>query len=89
MISGRSSLLPRPVNDIESVLDSVTLARVNHSLRCGASGGPDKVYKELSELMNTHRPDEIIINSPIHNNEACLGSYGIAAEVVKHINQAG
>ncbi len=85
--SGRPSLLPRPVNDIGEVLDNVTLNRVNHSLRCAASGGPEKVHRELAELINTHKPNEIIINSPIYNHEARLRSYTIAAEVVKQINQ--
>ncbi len=85
--SGRPSLLPRPVKDIESVLDRATLARVNHSLRCGASGGPEKVYRELTELINTYKPNEIIINSPIHNHDARLRSYRIAAEVVNDVNQ--
>lgn len=83
--SGRPSLLPRPVNNIESVLDRATLARVNHSLRCGATGGPEKIQQELSELINTHKPDEIIINSPIDSHEARLKSYGIAAETMNKI----
>lgn len=86
--SGRPSLLPRPVNDIEAVLDSATLARVNHSLRCGATGGSEKVYRELAKLIDTHKPNEIIINSPIHKHEARLRSYTIAAEVVRDTNQA-
>ncbi|NRA15926.1 MAG: LLM class flavin-dependent oxidoreductase [Oceanospirillaceae bacterium] len=85
--SGSPSLLPHPVNDIEAVLGSATLASVNHSLRCVASGGPEKVYRELTELIQTHRPNEIIINSPIHKHEARLHSYSIAAEVVRDINQ--
>ena len=83
--SGRPSLLPRPVNDISAVLDRATLARVNHSLRCGATGGPGKIQQELSELINTHKPDEIIINSPIHSHEARLKSYAIAAEAINKI----
>ena len=85
--SGKPSLLPRPVKDIETVLGSATLASVNHSLRCVASGGPEKVQRELTELIQTHRPNEIIINSPIHSHQARLHSYKIAAEVVRDINQ--
>ncbi|EPJ47743.1 MAG: putative oxidoreductase [Osedax symbiont Rs2] len=84
--SGRPGLLPRPVNDVEALIGSATLASVNHSLRCVASGGPEKVERELTELLQIHKPDEIIINSPIHNHDARLRSYKIAAEVVRGIN---
>ena len=84
--SGRPSLLPRPVNDVEAVLDGATLARVNHSLRCGATGGPKKIYRELAQLIDKHRPDEIIINSPIHDHEARLRSYNITADTLRAIN---
>ncbi|WP_299664762.1 LLM class flavin-dependent oxidoreductase [uncultured Psychromonas sp.] len=86
--SGRPSLLPRPVKDIKTVLDSATFARVNHSLRCGATGGLEKVTDELSQLIKTYQPNELIINSPIYKHEDRLRSYSIAAEAITNINQA-
>lgn len=86
LIAGNPSLLPYPVSDIEAVLDSATLANVNHALRCIASGGEDKVRRELTQLIDTHQPDEIIINSPIHNHAARLQSYSIAAQVMQSIS---
>ncbi|NRB39461.1 MAG: LLM class flavin-dependent oxidoreductase [Pseudomonadales bacterium] len=86
LTSGRPSLLPHPVSDIEVTLGRETLAAVNHSLRCVASGGPEKVERELAQWINDYKPDEIIINSPIHNHEARLKSYGIAAEAMNTIN---
>ena len=87
LIWGKPSLLPRPVYDIESVLDPSTLNNVNHTLGCCAWGSPEKVYDELSKLIDTYKPNEIIINSPIHNHESRLRSYTIAAEVMNDINQ--
>jgi luciferase family oxidoreductase group 1 len=84
--SGRPSLLPRPVDDVAAVLDGTTLTQVNHSLRCGATGDPEAIYQELALLIDKHRPDEIIINSPIHAHEARLKSYGIAADVIARLN---
>ncbi len=86
MISARPSLLPYPLNNVEAVVDSVTLAQVNHSLRCGATGGPEKIYRELAQLIDQHRPDEIIINSPIHAHQDRLKSYSIAADAIKRLN---
>lgn len=84
---GNPSLLPHPVNDINEVLDSVTLANVNNTLRCCAIGSPSKIHEELSSLIDRYKPNEIIINSPIHNHEARLKSYSITAEVMKDINK--
>jgi len=84
---GRPGLLPLPVKDIDTVLDSVTLQQVNRTLRCCAIGDSSKVYDELSDLIDNYKPNEIIINSPIHNHEARLKSYSIAAEVMKKINK--
>jgi len=86
LISGRPSLLPAPVNDIEAVVERATLAKVNHSLRCVAWGGAEKIDRELSDLLATYRPDEIIINSPIYSHQARLRSYNIAAQVLNKIN---
>jgi len=87
LISGRPSKLPAPVADIKAVLDSATLANVNRALRCIASGGEEKVHRELSALIEAYQPDEIMINSPIHNHAARLHSYSIVAQVFDKINQ--
>ena len=78
--------MPRPVNDISAILTPETLNRVNHSLRCAASGGAEKVERELAQLIDKHKPDEVIINSPIYHHEARLKSYAIAAQAMNAIN---
>lgn len=85
VISGRPSLLPRPLDDIETALDPATLARVNHSLRCAACGGPETVRHELGEIIRLHKPDEVIINSPIHSHEARKKSLEITAEMLRSL----
>jgi len=87
LLWGKPSLLPHPVNDITTVLDNTTLEHVNQTLRCCAWGDSEKVYDELSKLIDTYKPNEIIINSPIHKHESRLKSYSIASEVMKKINQ--
>jgi luciferase family oxidoreductase group 1 len=83
--SGKPSLLPRPVSNIEATLEPATLARVNHSLRCAACGGPETVRAELRALINQHKPDEIIINSSIHSHDARLKSLDITAEAIRSL----
>lgn len=87
LISGRPGLLPYPVNDINAVLDSITLEHINRTLICTASGNYKKVYDELSDLIDTYKPNEIIINSPIHDHETRLKSYSIVADIMNDINK--
>jgi luciferase family oxidoreductase group 1 len=87
LISGNPSKLPAPVSDISAVVDRTTLTSVNRALRCAATGAAEKVYQELSKLIETYQPNEIMINSPIYNHDARLHSYSIAAEIFNDINR--
>ena len=46
---------------------------------------PDKVKKELSALIERHRPDEVILTGQIHDHSARLRSFEIAAEAMQAI----
>ena len=88
IIKGENTIkLPAPVRDIKAVLGRTTLARVKRTLGCLASGGEEKVYGELSELIDTYQPNEIMITSPIYDHEARLRSCSIVADVFNKINQ--
>ena len=84
---GKTQFITCPVDDIETVVDSSTLTRANNTLGWSAWGSPKKIYDELSKLIDKYKPNEIIINSPIHKQKSRLKSYSIAAEVMKDINQ--
>jgi luciferase family oxidoreductase group 1 len=83
--SGRPGKLPAPVDDIGRVLDPATLAGVNDALRIAATGSTATVRRQLSDLVARYRPDEVILTGQIHDHDARLRSFEIAAEVMADI----
>ncbi|MEF2071553.1 LLM class flavin-dependent oxidoreductase [Consotaella aegiceratis] len=75
--------LPRPVDDIQSVLSAEELARVSDALSCSAAGSPETVRREITALIDRYRPDEVIITGQIHDHQARLRSFEIAADILR------
>ncbi|WP_417699516.1 LLM class flavin-dependent oxidoreductase [Pseudophaeobacter sp.] len=80
---GQPGKLPRPVDDIADHLSPPVLAGVNEALTISATGSPDTVRQELSQIVARYAPDEVIITGQIHDHAARLRSFEIAAEVLK------
>ena len=80
--SGRPGLLPRPVEDVASVVPAALLAAANEALSCSATGSAETVKRELTALLERYKPDEIILAGQIHNHEARKRSFEIAAEIL-------
>lgn len=78
---GRPGPLPRPVDDVASVLDPASLAMADRALACSATGAPATVAREIAAFVARHRPDELILTGQIHDHAARLRSFEIAAEV--------
>ncbi len=80
--TGRAGPLPRPVDDIGALYDRGVLATVDHALSCSVAGGPETVRHGLAAFIERHRPDEVILTGQIHDHQARLHSFAIAAEVM-------
>ncbi|WP_417714264.1 LLM class flavin-dependent oxidoreductase [Pseudophaeobacter arcticus] len=80
---GQPGKLPRPVENIADHLPPAVLAGVNEALTVSATGSPETVKRELSEILTRHDPDEVIITGQIHDHDARLRSFEIAAEALK------
>ena len=52
------------------------------ALRVSAVGSPASVKRQLDEFAASYRPDEMILTGMIHDPEARLRSFAIAAEVM-------
>jgi luciferase family oxidoreductase group 1 len=85
--TGRPGKLPRPVDDIEKELGTGTLAAVNEALRVSATGSPATVRRQLAALIERYRPEEVILTGQIHDHDARLRSFEIAAEAMADIAQ--
>jgi luciferase family oxidoreductase group 1 len=81
--SGRPGKLPRPVEDVDSVIDPAQRRMVDQALACSATGGPEAVRRELSALIARYAPDEVIFTGQIHDHAARIRSFEIAAGVMQ------
>jgi luciferase family oxidoreductase group 1 len=80
--SGRPGKLPRPVEDVTQHLDPAMLRIVNQALACTACGSPETVRRELGQLIDRYRPDEVILTCQAHDHAARVASLRIAAEAL-------
>ena len=83
--SGRPGKLPPPVDDVAAELGPQMLDAVNEALRVSATGSPATVRRQLTELIDRYRPEEVILTGQIHDHAARLRSFGIAAEAMADI----
>ncbi|MBN7758886.1 LLM class flavin-dependent oxidoreductase [Nitratireductor aquimarinus] len=79
---GRPGPLPRPMENVEATFDPAIAAGVAQALACTAAGSPDTVRDALHGFITRYGPDEIIITGQIHDPEARLKSFRIAAEIL-------
>ncbi|MFV1439691.1 MULTISPECIES: LLM class flavin-dependent oxidoreductase [unclassified Phaeobacter] len=82
---GKPGKLPAPVEDITQHIAPPVLHGVNEALRISATGSKATVAAELSGILERYQPDEIILTGQIHDHDARLRSFEIAAEVLADI----
>lgn len=77
--------LPRPVHDIDAEIGAAVRQGVDRALKISAVGNNTQVRDQMSALLQTHRPDEVILTGQIHDHKARLRSFEIAAEVMSQM----
>jgi len=87
--TGRPGPLPRPVEDIAARLEPAMMGAVEQALACSALGTPDSVRRRLAQLLSRYEPDEVIFNGQIHDHDARLRSFEIAAGIMRSLDPAG
>ena len=83
--TGQPGKLPAPVDDIDAEIGAPMRQAVDRALRITAVGTRGEVREQLQTLIDTHRPDEVILTGQIHDHAARLRSFEIAAEVMADI----
>ena len=58
---------------------------MDQALRITAVGGPEKVKAQLEAWIARYKPDEMILTGQIHDHDARVKSFGIAAEVLRDL----
>ena len=85
IITGKRGKLPRPVENIAEVTPPHVMAQVNRMLAVSANGGPETVKAQLSQIVSTYQPDELIVTGMIHDHAARVRSFEITADVLKEL----
>lgn len=85
--TGRPGPLPAPVEDITSVIEPPVLAMVDMALSVSAVGGPDRVRRQLGELIARYRPDEVMLTGMIHDHAARKASFTRAVEALQALQK--
>lgn len=79
--SGRPGKLPRPTDDVDQEVPAPVMAQVRQAMSCSAVGAAATVRAQLGALIDTFRPDEVIMTGMIHDPVARIRSFEIAADV--------
>ena len=87
MHTGTRGKLPRPVEDIDAVIGESMRRNVEPMLKVSATGAPDTVRAQLSDLIDTYKPDEMIFTGQIHDHAARVKSFEIAAAALKDLDK--
>ncbi|SFD48641.1 LLM class flavin-dependent oxidoreductase [Roseivivax sediminis] len=83
--TGQPGKLPAPVNDIAEVIPREARPAIDGALSVTAVGSPQTVERQLAELIDRHRPDEVILTGQIHDHAARLRSFEIAADALSRL----
>lgn len=85
LIRGWPKQLPPPVDDIDKLWNPAEKEHVQRMTRVSAVGGRESFRKQVHYLLNETGADEIIATAHIHDQQARLRSFEIAAEVFQEM----
>ena len=83
--TGKPGKLPRPVRDIDAEVGVQMRQAVDQALRVTAVGSSERVARQLSQMIETYQPDELILTGQIHDHAARVKSFEIAAQALAEI----
>lgn len=88
--TGKPGKLPAPVDDLGAVVPASAMPALDEALRVSAVGDAGQVRAQLRALIDTHRPDEVILTGQIHDHSARMLSFEIAADAMRGLaSEAG
>ena len=85
--TGHPGKLPFPTDDVASQIPAPVLAQVKHAMSCSATGSPATIMGQLQSLIDTYKPDELLVTGMIHDHAARVLSFQIAAEVLTDLRE--
>ncbi|MGH8789343.1 MAG: LLM class flavin-dependent oxidoreductase [Cupriavidus necator] len=85
LVRGTPGQLRAPVDDIESLWTESEADHIRHSLACSVVGDPDTVRAGMQRFVDDLRPDELMLAGQIHDHQARLRSFAIAADAARSL----
>lgn len=85
LISGKPGKLPVPVEQLDLEVPRHIQAQVEQALSCSATGSLRTIRKKLEILLDTHKPDELMVTGMIHDHDARVRSFDIAAQALSDL----
>ena len=82
---GRPGLMPPPVADIAAVVPAPYLAQADAALSIRATGGLQRLRKQLAALIADYQPDEVILTGAIFDHAKRLRSFQMAAQAMRDV----
>ncbi|WP_111496284.1 LLM class flavin-dependent oxidoreductase [Marinobacter bohaiensis] len=82
---GTPGPLKAPVDDLATVATEFERQQVKQALAETAVGSPETVRLWLERFIDRTRVDEVIVTGQIHDHEARLKSFGLAAEILRDL----
>ena len=80
--TGRPGKLPAPTHDVDREIPAPIMAQVEQALSCSAIGSAATVRARLRTIIDAFKPDELMVTGMIHDPDARLRSFEIAAGVL-------
>lgn len=81
LLRGTPGPLPRPVEDISSVVARHELYSADHTLSLSVVGDKETVRTGLQNLLKETQADELMINGQIYDHQARMHSFKIISEI--------
>jgi alkanesulfonate monooxygenase SsuD/methylene tetrahydromethanopterin reductase-like flavin-dependent oxidoreductase (luciferase family) len=79
--SGKPGLLPLPVRDYESQIDTAGRMMLDHALSAAVVGSPETVRRGLEAFIRKTGADELMVTAMIHDHQARKHSFTLLSEI--------
>lgn len=81
--TGSSGKLPRPFDDISAHIPAEIMAGIQQALSVSAVGSADSVRRDLTRIIETYQPDELIVTGMMHDHAARVRSFEMTAGILE------
>jgi luciferase family oxidoreductase group 1 len=86
---GRPGPVPAPIDDITKYATSSEIGQIEEALAYSAVGSAEMVEDQLRAILDSTKPEELMVVGHFHDHAARLRSFEITAEVRDRLNKSG